>query len=40
MDGLDVPPSQANVLWLAATRVPGAELAARLGRQDIAVAAG
>ncbi len=40
VDGLDVPPSQANVLWLAAAGVPGAELAARLGRQGIAVAAG
>ena len=40
VDGLEVPPSQANVLWLATAGVPGAELAARLGRQGIAVAAG
>lgn len=40
VEGLDVPPSQANVLWLAAAGVPGAELAARLGRQGIGVAPG
>jgi histidinol-phosphate aminotransferase len=40
VDGLDVPAGQANVLWLAARGLAGAELAARLGRQGIAVAAG
>jgi histidinol-phosphate aminotransferase len=40
IEGLDVPPSQANVVWAAATGVAGAELAARLARRGIAVAPG
>ena len=38
--GLAVPPSQANVLWLRADGLPGAELAARLARTSVGVAAG
>jgi histidinol-phosphate aminotransferase len=38
--GLDVAPSQANVLWLAARGVDGAELARRLARGDVIVAPG
>jgi histidinol-phosphate aminotransferase len=38
--GLDVNPSQANVLWLAAPGVAGAELAHRLERHGVLVAPG
>lgn len=38
--GLTVTPSQANVLWLRADRMPGAELAARLERTGVVVAGG
>jgi histidinol-phosphate aminotransferase len=38
--GLDVFPSQANVLWMAAPGVDGTELAGRLGRHGVRVAAG
>ncbi len=38
--GLDVAPSQANVLWCAHRDLPGAELAARLRRSGIVVADG
>jgi histidinol-phosphate aminotransferase len=38
--GLDVAPSQANVLWLAAPGVDGAELARRLERSGVLVAPG
>lgn len=38
--GLRVTPSQANVLWLRADGLPGAELAARLDRTSIVVAGG
>jgi histidinol-phosphate aminotransferase len=38
--GLDVSPSQANVLWLAAPGVGGAELAHRLERHGVLVAPG
>jgi histidinol-phosphate aminotransferase len=38
--GLDVVPSQANVLWLAAPGMDGAELARRLERNAVLVAAG
>jgi histidinol-phosphate aminotransferase len=38
--GLDVAPSQANVLWLAAPAVEGAEVARRLARSGVLVAAG
>jgi histidinol-phosphate aminotransferase len=45
LDGLrgfpvEVFPSQANLVWFAATAVDGAELAARLGRQRVLVRAG
>ena len=36
----EVVPSQANVLWIAAPAMDGAELAARLGRQRVIVRAG
>jgi histidinol-phosphate aminotransferase len=38
--GLDVVPSQANVLWLAGRGIDGAELARRLERNAVLVAAG
>ena len=38
--GLTVAPSQANVLWVAADGMPGAELSARLERSGIVVAGG
>jgi histidinol-phosphate aminotransferase len=38
--GLDVAPSQANVVWLAAAGVDGAELARRLGHAGVIVAPG
>jgi histidinol-phosphate aminotransferase len=38
--GLGVAPSQANVLWLAAPGIDGAELARRLERNAVLVAAG
>jgi histidinol-phosphate aminotransferase len=38
--GLDVVPSQANVLWIAAPGVGGAELARRLERVGVVVAPG
>lgn len=37
---VDAPPSQANVLWLRAARLDGAELASRLEQQQVIVAAG
>ena len=37
---LEVTPSQANIVWLAAPAMDGAELAARLGRQRVLVRAG
>ncbi len=37
---VEVTPSQANIVWLAATAIDGAELAARLGRQQITVRPG
>jgi histidinol-phosphate aminotransferase len=38
--GLDVAPSEANVLWIAAPGVDGAELARRLERSGVIVAPG
>src|SRR6185312_1471964 len=38
--GLDVAPSEANVLWLAGPGIDGAELHRRLARQGVIVAAG
>ena len=38
--GLHVTPSQANMLWLRAERVDGGELARRLERHGVIVAAG
>ncbi|MEA2380326.1 MAG: histidinol-phosphate aminotransferase [Solirubrobacteraceae bacterium] len=38
--GLDVAPSEANVLWLAAPGIDGAELARRLERAGVIVAPG
>jgi histidinol-phosphate aminotransferase len=38
--GLEVAPSQANLLWVAAPAIDGAELARRLGRHGILVAPG
>lgn len=38
--GLEVTPSQANLLWAALPGVPGAELAARLERHGVTVAPG
>jgi histidinol-phosphate aminotransferase len=38
--GLDVAPSQANVLWAAAPGIDGTELAARMERAGVIVAAG
>jgi histidinol-phosphate aminotransferase len=38
--GLDVAPSQANVLWLAASGLDGGELAGRLARAGVVVAPG
>ena len=38
--GLSATPSQANVLWLRAEGLPGAELAARMERTGVIVAAG
>ena len=37
---VEVTPSQANLLWIAAPAMEGAELAARLGRQRVLVRAG
>ncbi len=37
---VEVVPSQANLLWIAAPAMDGAELAARLGRQRVQVRAG
>ena len=37
---LEVTPTQANILWMAAPSMDGAELAARLGRQRVLVRAG
>jgi histidinol-phosphate aminotransferase len=37
---VEVLPSQANVLWISAAAMDGAELAARLGRQRVIVRAG
>ncbi len=37
---LSAPPSQANVLWLRADGLPGAELAARMERTGVVVAGG
>ena len=38
--GLTATPSQANVLWLRADGMPGAELAARMERTGVVVAGG
>ena len=38
--GIDAPPSQANFVWMRAAGVPGADLAARLERAGVLVAAG
>jgi histidinol-phosphate aminotransferase len=38
--GIDVAPSQANVLWLSAAGLEGSELAHRLQRHGVLVAAG
>ena len=37
---IEVTPTQANILWMAAPSMDGAELAARLGRQRVLVRAG
>ncbi len=37
---IEVTPTQANIVWMAAPAMDGAELAARLGRQRILVRAG
>ena len=37
---LEVTPTQANIVWMAAPAMDGAELAARLGRQRVLVRAG
>ncbi len=37
---LEVTPTQANIVWIAARSMDGAELAARLGRQRVIVRAG
>ncbi len=39
-DGLDVAASQANILWVRAAGLPGAELAARMERTGVVVAGG
>jgi histidinol-phosphate/aromatic aminotransferase/cobyric acid decarboxylase-like protein len=38
--GIEAPPSQANFVWMRAAGVPGADLAARLERAGVLVAAG